>query len=93
MFYLKKIFVVISVRLIISTSAELIFTGFVELWSEINNLNFFSILQGTLLWQPILWAKSTCNTHLVVFVTFARAAPQAYTRRAVAMQGAGKQIT
>jgi len=37
----KKIFVVISVRLIISTSAELIFTGFVELWSEINNLNFF----------------------------------------------------
>jgi len=31
----------LSVRLIISTSAELIFTGFVELWSEINNLKFF----------------------------------------------------
>ena len=35
----------------------------------------FSIPQGTLPWQPILWAKSTSNTHLVVRVTFAGAAP------------------
>jgi len=25
----------------------------------------FSISEGTLPWQPILWAKSTSNTHLV----------------------------
>ena len=38
----------------------------------------FSIPQGTLPWQPILWIKSTSNTHLVVRMTFARAAPPAY---------------
>ena len=31
----------------------------------------FSIPQGTLPWQPILWAKSTFNTCLVVRMTFA----------------------
>jgi len=41
----------------------------------------FSIPQGTLPWQPILWAKSTSNTHLVVRVTFARAAPPAYDKK------------
>jgi len=40
----------------------------------------FSISQGTLPWQPILWAKSTSNTHLVVRMTFARAAPPAYVK-------------
>jgi len=34
----------------------------------------FSIPQWTLPWQPILWAKSTSNTHLLVRMTFARAA-------------------
>jgi len=42
---------------------------------------FFSIYQGTLPWQPILWAKSTSIPHLVVRVTFARAAPPAYDRK------------
>jgi len=41
----------------------------------------FSIPQGTLPWQPIVWAKSTSNTHLVVRVTFARAAPPAYDKK------------
>ena len=36
---------------------------------------FFSISQGTLPWQLILWAKSTSNPHLLVRMTFARAAP------------------
>ena len=38
---------------------------------------FFSIPQGTLPWQPILRAKSTSETHLVVRMTFTRAAPPA----------------
>jgi len=33
------------------------------------------IPQGTLPWQPILWTKSTSFPHLVVCMTFARAAP------------------
>ena len=41
----------------------------------------FSISQGTLPWQPILWAKSSSNTHVVVRVTFARAAPPAYDEK------------
>jgi len=40
-----------------------------------------SISQGTLPWQPILWAKSTSNPHLVVRVTFATAAPPAYDKK------------
>ena len=36
---------------------------------------FFSISQGTLPWQLILWSKSTSNPHLLVRMTFARAAP------------------
>ena len=36
--------------------------------------------QRTLPWQPILWAKSTSNTHLVVRMIFARAAPPAYNK-------------
>jgi len=42
---------------------------------------FFSIAQGTLLWQPILWTKSTSKPHLVVRMTFARAAPPAYDKK------------
>jgi len=38
----------------------------------------FSIPQGTLPWQPIFWAKSTLFRHLVVRMTFARAAPPAF---------------
>ena len=41
----------------------------------------FSIPQGTLPWQPILWAKSTLIPHLVVRVTFAKAAPPAYDKK------------
>jgi len=40
----------------------------------------FSIPQGTLLWQPILWAKSTFIPHLVVRMIFARAAPPAHDK-------------
>jgi len=40
-------------------------------WSEA----IFLICQGTLQWQPILWAKLTFSPHLVVRMTFARAAP------------------
>jgi len=80
----KKIFLVISVRPIISTSTALIFTkfaGLVELWPQMNDLKlFFSIVQGTLLWQPNMWAKSTSIPHLVVRMTFARAAPPAYDK-------------
>jgi len=55
---------------------------------------FFSISYGTLPWQPILWAKSTCNTDLVVSMTFARVAPPAYDKKgSFATQIAGKQIT
>jgi len=81
----KKIFLVISVRPIISTSTALIFTkfaGLVELWPQMNDLKlFFSIVQGTLLWQPNMWAKSTSIPHLVVRMTFARAAPPAYDKK------------
>jgi len=41
----------------------------------------FLIPQGTLPWQPTLWAKSTSNPHLVVRITFARAAPPAYDKK------------
>jgi len=57
---------------------------------------FFSISQGTLPWQPIFFLGGIdlqyTNTHRVVHMTFATAA-QHTTRRAVAMQVAGKQIT
>jgi len=46
----------------------------------------FSIPQGTLPWQPILWTKSTFFPQLVVRMTFARSAPPAYNNRAIAMQ-------
>jgi len=73
---------VIFVRPIISTSTGPIFTefaGLVELRPQMNDRKlFFSIPQGTLPWQPIFWAKSTFNTHLIVRMTFARAAPPAY---------------
>jgi len=73
---------------IISTSTGPIFTtfaGLVELWLQMNDLKlFFSIPQGTLPWQPILLTKSTSIPHLAVRMTFAKA---------IAMQGAGKQIT
>jgi len=39
-----------------------------------------SIPQGTLSWQPILWAKLTFFPHLVVRMSFARAAPPAYDK-------------
>ena len=32
-------------------------------------------------WQPILWAKLTCNTHLPVRVTFTRAVLSAYDKK------------
>jgi len=41
----------------------------------------FSISQGTLSQQSILWAKSTSNLHIAVRVTFARAAPPAYDKK------------
>jgi len=41
----------------------------------------FSLPQGTLQWQPILWAKSISNTHLVLRMTFARAAPPAHMQQ------------
>jgi len=46
----------------------------------------FLIPQGTLLWQPIMWVKSTSILHFVVRMTFARAAPPAYDKN-------GKQVT
>ena len=65
-----------------STSTGPIFTkfaGLVELWPQTNDLKlFFSIFRGTLPWQPILWAKLTSNSHLVVRMTFSRAAPPTY---------------
>jgi len=76
-------FLVISVRPVISTSTGPSFTkfaGLVEVWA--NDLKLcFSISYGTLSWQPILRAKSTSNPHLVVRVTFARAAPPAYDKK------------
>ena len=60
MFYLKNI-LAISVRPIISTSSGPIyseFAGLIELWLLMNDLKLlFSITQGTLPWQPIVWAK------------------------------------
>jgi len=41
----------------------------------------FSIRQGTLPWQQILWAKSTSSPHLVVRMTFAMAAPPAHDKK------------
>ena len=41
----------------------------------------FSIPQGTLPWQPMLSAESTSIPHLVVRMTFARAAPPAYDKK------------
>ena len=79
-----KIFLVISVRPVISTSTRTIFTKFarlVELWPPMNDLVIFSIPQGMLPWQPILWAKSTSIPHLVVRIAFARAAPPAYDKK------------
>jgi len=58
------------------------FAGLVELWTQMNDLKlFFSISQGTLRWQQILWAKSTSNPHLVLRMAFARAAPPAYNKK------------
>jgi len=37
--------------------------------------------------------KIDLHSNLVVRMTFARAVPPAYEKRAIAMQGAGKQIT
>jgi len=60
----------------------------------INDLKlFFSIPQVTLPWQPISLAKSISFPHLLVRMTFARAAPPTYDKKGIAMQGAGKQIT
>ena len=73
-----------SVRPIISTSTGLIFTkvaGLVELLPQMNELKLFFDTSTDLPWQLILWAKSTSNTHLVVRVTFARAAPPAYDNK------------
>ena len=78
---------VIFVRPIILTSRPIgpIFTkfaGLVELWPQMNDLKLcFSVPQWTLMQQTILWAKSTSDTHLVVCVTFARAAPPAYDKK------------
>ena len=55
-----------SIKPIISTSTWPIFTKFAGLVE---------------LWQPILWAKSTSFPHLVVRMTFARAAPPAYDKK------------
>jgi len=41
----------------------------------------FSISQGMLPLQPFFGAKSTSNTHLVVRMTFARAAPPANDKK------------
>jgi len=49
---------------------------------------FFSILQGTLPWQPILWANSTSNIHLVVRPSIARAATPAYDKKRNCYAGA-----
>jgi len=58
------------------------FAGLAELCPEMNHLKLFlSISQGTLPWQPILWAKSTSIPHHVVRMTFARAAPPAYNKK------------
>jgi len=74
-----------------STSTGPIFTKFARLGGMVERHEvIFSIPQGTLPWQPILWAKSTSNTRLVIQMTFARTAPPAYDRRAIAMQGADK---
>jgi len=54
---------------------------------------FFSIPRGALPWQPILWAKSTGNTYLVVSMTFARAAPPAYDKKGNCYAGRKQQIT
>ena len=47
----------------------------------------YSIAQETLLWQPILWAKSTSKLHVVVCVTFAKALHRHSTRRAICYAG------
>jgi len=74
-----------------STSTGPIFTKFARLGGTVERREvIFSIPQGTLPWQPILWVKSTSNTQLVIQMTFARTAPPAYDRRAIAMQGADK---
>jgi len=78
--FILKIFLVTFVTPIISASIGPIFTkfaGLVELWPQMNDPSYFSIPQGTLPRQPILWAKSTSIPHLVVRMTFARAAPPA----------------
>jgi len=83
LFYFFIQFLVISVRPVISTYTGPSFTkfaGLVEVWA--NDLKLcFSISYGTLSWQPILRAKSTSNPHLVVRVTFARAALPAYDKK------------
>jgi len=58
------------------------FAGLAELCPEMNRLKLFlSISQGTLPWQPILWAKSTSIPHHVVRMTFARATSPAYNKK------------
>jgi len=78
-----KTFLVISVRHlnIYRTDLHEIFriarTLAVDERSEVS----FLISRRTLPWQPILWAKSTSITHLVVRLAFARAAPPAYDKK------------
>jgi len=53
----------------------------------------FSICQGMLPWQPILWAKyiyTPFHTHLVLRLTFARAAPPAYDKKGNCYEGHGQ---
>ena len=54
---------------------------------------FFSMPQGTLPWQPILWAKSISNPYMTFAWHSLGRRRRRTTRRAIAMQGAGKQIT
>ena len=53
----------------------------------------FSIPQGTLPWQPILWANLTSIPRLVVRMTFTRAAPPAYDKKGSCYAGRRQTIT
>jgi len=77
---------VISVGPIISTSTRPIFTKFCRIGrtsvvDERSEVIFFRSLRGVVV-ATNLWTKSTYNSHLVVHMRFARAAPPAYDKKA-----------
>jgi len=59
---------------------------------ERSQVIYFFDLSRDVVWQPILWTKSSSNTDVVVRVTFAEAAPPAYVKKISCYVVCGLQV-